>query len=172
MPMWQDWFTALKQQTPIPWTHLSSPPKKYKRHLENIPMIRHRDTNGFPPLPSFLTPFQRYENIFITFHCCQVSWKTRSSKSTPFSLPTRWIFISYQSKSRKSTKISTNISSPDIFGFCISSRFGGKWAVHAQPSLLKVHTQKLKSLTCFSCRYLSCSWRQVIPFICKLMKYL
>ena len=106
-----------KQQVPISSTCLSSPLKRTKRHLENIPMIWNRNQSSFPHLPPFLTTFPRYENIFITSNHCQVNWLTRSFKIYSLSLSAGWEFISYQSKSRTSIKIFTHSPNLDIFSF-------------------------------------------------------
>ena len=102
-----------------------------QKMLRNIPTFQSRDQNSFSLLPSLLTTISRYENIFITLCHHQVSHQTRSVKSTPLSLPAGWIFISYQSKLGTSPNIFTHYSKPNIFLFCISSRFGGNSAAHA-----------------------------------------
>ena len=102
-----------------------------QKMFRNISTVCSRDQNGFSLLPPFQTTFPRYENILITLCHHQVSHQTMSVKSRSLSLPGGWKFISCQSKLRTNMKIFTYNSKPDIFTFCISSRFGMKSAAHA-----------------------------------------
>ena len=134
---WWGWFTALKQWTPVLWTQLSIPPKRSKQCIETFPQSE-VGIKMVPSSPSISDHVLKMWKIFITPHCCQVSYQTRSFKSTPLCLPTGWIYISYQYKLTISMKIFTHNSKPNILIFCISSRFGGKSAVYVQPSFLWV----------------------------------
>ena len=102
-----------------------------------------------------ISMFPRYENIFITPHCHQVSHQTRSFKSTPLSLPAGWIFISYQSKSL----ISTHSSKPDILVLCLCSRFDGKSAVHVWPSFLWVYHSAGRAFNQFQLKLFTLFWK-------------
>ena len=136
MVKWWGWFTAPKQWTPVLWTHLSLPPKRSKICLETFPQSR----VGIKMASLFSLHFWPHSQDVKIYHtsCHQVSYPTRSFKSTPLCLPTGWIFISYQSKLTISTKIFTHNSKSDIFVSCISSEFDGKSAAHIQPSFLQV----------------------------------
>ena len=95
--------------------------------------------NRSPNLSPSLTTFSRYENIFAISHQCLISQQTRSFESTFLSPSPGQEFIPYQLYLRTSTKKITHISSPDIFGSCFSSRFGGKPTMHVQPDFLLVN---------------------------------
>ena len=120
-----------KTTNSYPLNPLIFTPSRGQKMLRNISTVQRRDKNGFSLPPLLLIMFLRYESIFITLCHHQLSCQTMSVRSTPLSLPAGWTFICHQSKLRTSTKIFTHNSEPDIFTFCISSRFGRKSAAHA-----------------------------------------
>ena len=141
MSKWQRLIYATKTTRTaisITWTFLSSPPRRSRRCLENIPMVRGKGQK----LPPFLIIFSRCENIFIPPHQCQISQQLRSFKSTFLSPSTRQVHIPCQFNPRPNTKKLTHISKSDIVGSCFCSRLVGNLLHMCDPVSCKYTTQQ------------------------------
>ena len=105
----------------ITWTFLSWPPRRSRRWLKNILMVRGKDQK----LPSFLIMFSRCEIIFIPPHQRQISQQLRSFRSTFLSPSTGQVHISCHLYLRQNTKKIPHISKPDMVDSCFWSRLVG-----------------------------------------------
>ena len=136
----------------ITWTFLSLPPRRSRRHLENISMVRGKDQK----LPAFLITFSRCENTFIPPCWCQISQQLRSFESTCFSPPTGQVHIPCQLYLRPNMMKITHISKPDMVGSCFCSRLAGNLLHMHDPVYCEYITQWAGISTSSNYNYLYC----------------
>ena len=96
-------------------------------------------------------------------HHHQVSHQTKSFQSTPLSLPTGWIFISYQYKPIKSMKISTHSSKLTILASASAADLAGNQLHMHNPVSCMHTTQQVGLSTNSTFNYSHCFERWVGP---------